>query len=62
MKVSITVQVQCVERELNMRKTLYPRWVESGKMSQQKAKREIDAMQATLETLKTLEPKQQKLF
>ncbi|MBP6444807.1 MAG: hypothetical protein KA267_12340 [Gemmatimonadales bacterium] len=37
---------QCAERELAMRKRVYPRWVSAGKMTQAAADREIAAMEA----------------
>lgn len=44
----------CVEREIAMRERVYPRWVDSGKMSQDKADAELRAMRAVLEVLKGL--------
>jgi hypothetical protein len=37
-------KLACVERELKMRKSVYPRWVASGRMKQEKADYEIAAM------------------
>jgi len=37
-----------IEREIKMRKRVYPRWVSDGKMSQAKADEEIAIMQAIL--------------
>jgi hypothetical protein len=45
-------QIRCVEREIVMRKAVYPRRVVDGKMSQEKARHELAAMQAVLETLR----------
>lgn len=39
----------CAERELKMRKRLYPRWVAAGKMTQAWADREILVMTAIME-------------
>lgn len=36
----------CARRELTMRERVYPRWVQSGRMSQAKADREIQIMRA----------------
>lgn len=36
----------CIERELKMRRRVYPRWVEQRRMSQQQADREIKLMEA----------------
>jgi hypothetical protein len=44
----ITAQdkLACVQRELAMRRKLYPRWVAEEKMTQQKSDREIAIMEA----------------
>jgi hypothetical protein len=39
-------KLACAERELKMRKSVYPRWVENGKLSAGKAAHEIAAMEA----------------
>lgn len=44
-------QIACVEREIRMRERNYPRWVENGKLSQEKADREIELMKAVSRTL-----------
>lgn len=44
-------QVACVERELRMRRRVYPRWVEAGRMTQAKADAEIRTMEAVLATV-----------
>lgn len=49
--MDIAEQVECVERELRMRRQAYPRWVANGKMSQKKMDYEIAAMEAVLRTL-----------
>lgn len=38
----------CIERELKMRRRVYPRWVQDGRMTQAKADEEIAAMEAVL--------------
>lgn len=53
MTVSLNRQIQCVEREIAMRKSVYSRQVASGKMRQSVADLEIGDMQAVLETLRT---------
>jgi hypothetical protein len=53
--ISYADQLACVVRELAMRRRVYPRWVESGKMTQAKADLEIRAMEAVAETLRGLE-------
>lgn len=37
---------RCAEREVKMRKRVYPRWVEQGRMTQEKADEEIALMEA----------------
>lgn len=49
--VTIDRQIQCVKRELSMRKHVYPKWVTNGKITQQSSDDEIAAMQAVLGTL-----------
>lgn len=52
--MSLDEQIACVKREIAMRERVYPRFIESGKLKQQKADREIEAMKAVLETLTVL--------
>lgn len=47
----IIEQIKCIEREIGMRERVYPKWVESKKMSQQKADEEIKTMREVLKTL-----------
>jgi hypothetical protein len=63
-EISVDMQIACVERELALRRRVYPRWVKTGKFNQVRADFEIDAMAAVLETLKSLRPeiKQRVLF
>jgi hypothetical protein len=44
--------IKCVEREIGMRKRVYPNWVEKKRMSQEKADLEIRTMTAVLDQLK----------
>jgi hypothetical protein len=55
-RVPIGQQIRCIARELALRRNCYPRWVKSGKMKQFEADRELESMEAVLETLKRLEP------
>lgn len=50
--VPLKDQIACVEREIAMRRRVYPRWVESGKLKQGEADEEIRRMEAVLETLR----------
>ena len=52
--MDIQEQIKCVEREIAMRKRVYPRWVAAGKMKSEAAEHEIRAMEAVLETLTSL--------
>jgi hypothetical protein len=47
--------VLCAERELQMRRTVYPRQVAAGRMSQRRADREIKLMERIIVALKALE-------
>jgi hypothetical protein len=49
--ISIADQIACVEREIKMREHVYPRWVGQGKMTKDKADREIAVMREVLTTL-----------
>lgn len=51
MDIDINEQIKCVRREINMRESAYPRWVEKGRMKQVKADQEIAAMKAVEQTL-----------
>ena len=51
-QITIEDMIKCVEREIVMRQRVYPRWVESKKMSQEKADLEIKTMMAVLDELK----------
>lgn len=53
MGISIEDQIECVERELAMRRRVYPRWVSAPKpkMTQGKADLEIARMEAVRSTL-----------
>ncbi|WP_291295346.1 hypothetical protein [Elioraea sp.] len=50
--VPIAEQIACVTREIEMRRRVYPRWVQDGRMKPTKAQAEIEAMEAVLATLK----------
>lgn len=44
-------QIECVEREVRMRTTVYARRIAQGKMSLELAEREAGRMRAVLDTL-----------
>jgi len=51
MQISLSEQIRCVEREISMRKRVYPGLVIRGKMTEGQKDREIAAMQAVYQTL-----------
>ena len=53
-KVTLEEMVSCAERELAMRRRVYPRWVDSGKMSPGKADEETIRMEAIVAVLRGL--------
>lgn len=55
MTVPIQHQMAAVERELRFRRHVYARRVAAKKMTQKKADEEIEAMQAVLATLQSIE-------
>lgn len=52
---NLAQQIACVKREIAMRERIYSRRVADGKMKQQDADREIEAMRAVLETVEKVE-------
>lgn len=54
--VSILDQLRAVEREIGMRRRVYPHRVADGKMTQARATSEIAAMEAVADTLRGLLP------
>ncbi len=54
-RVRLRDQIAAVQREIGMRRTVYPRRVQSGQMKQAAADREIAAMEAVLDTLREVE-------
>jgi len=44
--VTAAEKLACVEREIKMRRRVYPRWVGDGRMTQAKADSEIQTMEA----------------
>lgn len=59
--ITIEDQIKAVEREIGMRRRVYPNWVASKRMSQEKADKEIAATEAVLETLKGVQKQGQLL-
>ena len=56
-EISIEDQVIAVKREIGYREFLYPKWVASGKMTQQKADYQIAVMKSVLKTLNDIKEK-----
>jgi hypothetical protein len=48
-------QILCVEREIAMRRRVYPRWVQAARMTKNAADYELACMEAVLQTLKGLQ-------
>lgn len=53
-RYTIGEQINCAARELAMRRNVYSKWVQSGRMKAEAADHEINCMQAIIETLKSL--------
>jgi hypothetical protein len=51
-KVSIEAQISCVIRELALRRSAYPKWIESRRLTVATAERETAGMEAVLATLR----------
>lgn len=63
--ITIQDQILCVQREIDMRRRVYPGWVQNGKMKAEKADAEVERMEAVLRTLKWVakqEDQQMELF
>ena len=45
-EITTADKIKCLRREIAMRKNVYPKWIESGRMTQEAADREIAVMQA----------------
>jgi hypothetical protein len=56
--VSFTDQLRCAERELKLRKRVYPRRIEAQRMTQDLADREVRMMEAIVGTLEALAQKE----
>lgn len=54
MPISLPDQIKCVEREIMMRKRVYPAWVDAKRMTEDRAGVEIATMTAALKTLQWL--------
>jgi hypothetical protein len=59
--ISVADKLKCIERELGLRKRAYPRFVVQGKMTAEKAEREIAIMAEIAADYETL-AKQMDMF
>lgn len=48
-EITAAEKLRCVERELKMRRSVYPRWQAAGKMSAPQADHEIKVMSAIVD-------------
>lgn len=53
--VTLGEQIACIERELRLRRQVYTRWVDRGRMRQSEADEELRRMEAVLATLQAVE-------
>lgn len=53
-EITLQEQIDCVDRELNMRGRVYPRWVSERKLTQALADKEMARMRAVRATLASL--------
>ena len=52
--MTLNDQIKSVGREIGLRRAVYPKFLKSGRITQEKADHEIAAMEAVYETLKRL--------
>lgn len=60
-RIPLSDQIECVQRELRQRARVYPRLVDSGRMTQAQADREMVRMRAVEATLVEAAAKEQLL-
>jgi len=53
--MNLQMQIACVEREIRMRESMYPRFIQNARLSPDKAELELASMRAVLDTLKHVE-------
>lgn len=53
-EIPLTAQIKCVEREITMRKRVYPRRIGLGRMNAKFADQQLALMEAVLKTLQEL--------
>ena len=52
--ISLAAQLAEVEREIKVRRRVYPRFVQNGQVSQETADRQLAVMEAVADTLRRL--------
>jgi hypothetical protein len=57
-RIPLAVQIAEIEREISLRRRVYPRWIASGRMKEHDADRHIATLEAVLATLNCLEREQ----
>lgn len=55
-QISIAKQIECIKRELNYRRYVYPKRIGMGKMTTETAHYQIACMEAVLATLEGVKP------
>ncbi len=58
MTVTLQQMIECAHRELGMRRAVYPNLIDRKKMSQERADREIAAMEAIVQFLENAQVEQ----
>lgn len=53
-EVTLLEQLECVNREISLRSRVYPRWVSTGKLTQDLADKEMARMRAVRSTIAEL--------
>lgn len=56
--IPLAAQIAEIRRELDLRASVYPRWIQSGKLKEHIANRQIAAMEAVLATLQNVRARQ----
>ncbi len=59
--IPLRAQLEEVNRELAMRARVYPRWIERGNLTPQKAARSVACLEATRDLLRDLIAKEESL-
>lgn len=54
--ITIEDEIQELEREVALRKRVYPRWTADGRLTKVKADRQIAVMESAVERLKGMKP------